>query len=180
MTVPHCGPLHGRRTDRLATSPRGRTVRPARRRFERRAADHRRSATLQETAAGAQAARRSRRSEKAARAHRLLQYVRDAACGRFARRARADADTVAETMSRGLSPLLDWTASDSPDPMALPAPEPTTRAGYTTSSSRAAFPVSGLSRLEGDRRPFATTWTRWSTGTPRTSSGYGGRTRCGA
>lgn len=53
-------------------------------------------------------------------------------------------------MSRGLSPLLDWTASDSPDPMALPAPEPTTRAGYIDLDLKSGFP--GVRALALGRR----------------------------
>ncbi len=58
--------------------------------------------------------------------------------------------TVAETMSRGPSPLLDWAASDSPDPSALPAPEPTTRAGYIDLVLKGGFP--GIRALALGRR----------------------------
>ena len=58
--------------------------------------------------------------------------------------------TVAETMSRGPSTILDWAVSESQDLKNLPTPEPASRTGYIDLILKGGFP--GIRDLELGRR----------------------------
>ncbi len=58
--------------------------------------------------------------------------------------------TVAETMSRGPSTILDWAVSESQDLKNLPTPEPASRTGYIDLILKGGFP--GIQDLELGRR----------------------------
>ena len=75
--------------------------------------------------------------------------------------------TVAETMSRGPSMVLDWAVSKEPDLTELPPAEPATRADYIDRVLKGAFPRSATLITAGGKGSMVVRLGAWTSGEAR-------------